>query len=70
MTQTQLGHPLTRAYVSAIEHGRCLPSLGVLVLFAERLGMSAAEVLDPVKHDLSAVYTRRHDTGRNALPRT
>ena len=70
MTQTQLGHPLTRAFVSAVETGRCLPSLRVLILFAERLQTSPAQLLDPVKHDLSALYTRRHGTCRDALPRT
>jgi transcriptional regulator with XRE-family HTH domain len=52
LTQTQLGHPLTRGFVSSIEHGRCLPSLAALSLMAERLDMSAAELLDSVKQDL------------------
>ena len=68
--EIQLGDPLTRAFVSAVETGRCLPSLRVLILFAERLQTSPAQLLDPVKHDLSALYTRRHGTCRDALPRT
>lgn len=57
MTQTELGSPLTRAFVSAVEHGRCLPSLAALALFADRLGVSPAELLDPVKHELATLYT-------------
>ena len=57
LTQSELGWPLTRAFVSAVEHGRCLPSLAALALFAERLRTSPAELLDPVKHELAAMYT-------------
>jgi transcriptional regulator with XRE-family HTH domain len=68
LTQTQLGWPLTRAFVSAVEHGRCLPSLAALALFAERLQASPAELLDPVKHELAALYTSVDASGRDALP--
>ena|SRR5687768_1051066 len=60
MTQTELGRPLTRGFVSAIEHGRCLPSLAALAHFADRLNVSPADLLDPVKHELAALYTGRH----------
>lgn len=68
MTQTQLGAPLTRAFVSAVEHGRCLPSLAALALFAERLKTSPAQLLDPVKHELASVYTAWDGTGDDAAP--
>ncbi len=45
MTQAQLGEPLTRAYVSAVEHGRTLPSLGALALFADRLHLPLERLL-------------------------
>ena len=66
MTQTELGWPLTRAFVSAVEHGRCLPSLAAVALFAERLGISPAELLDPVKHELAALYTAPDAPSRDA----
>lgn len=68
MTQTQLGWPLTRAFVSAVEHGRCLPSLAALALFAERLQTSPADLLDPVKHELATLYTAVDASGRDAPP--
>jgi transcriptional regulator with XRE-family HTH domain len=67
LTQTDLGAPLTRAFVSAVEHGRCLPSLAALALFAERLNSSPAELLDPVKQELASLYTRRDATNDDAL---
>jgi transcriptional regulator with XRE-family HTH domain len=67
MTQTELGWPMTRGFVSAVEHGRCLPSLAALAQFAARLDVSAAELLDPVKHELAALYTQRHDSGSDAI---
>lgn len=45
MTQAELGWPLTRAYVSAVEHGRTLPSLGALALFADRLELPLERLL-------------------------
>jgi len=37
LSQAALGTPLTRAYVSLIEAGHTLPSIPVLLHFAERL---------------------------------
>jgi len=67
MTQTELGWPLTRAFVSAVEHGRCLPSLAALAHFADRLSVSPAELLDSVKHDLAALYTGHDGRGGDPL---
>jgi transcriptional regulator with XRE-family HTH domain len=67
MTQTQLGWPLTRGFVSAIEHGRCLPSLAALAHFADRLDVSPADLLDSVKHELAALYTARDVPGGDSL---
>jgi transcriptional regulator with XRE-family HTH domain len=68
LTQTDLGAPLTRAFVSAVEHGRCLPSLAALALFAERLNSSPAELLDPVKQELASLYTHADVRGGDAIP--
>src|SRR5689334_11351980 len=58
LTQTQLGHPLTKGFVSEVERGRTLPSLRALALMAERLGVPAGELLeDVVKGGLPGVYT-------------
>jgi len=67
MTQAELGRPLTRAFVSAIEHGRCLPSLAALAHFAGRLNVTPAELLDSVKHDLAALYTGRDVRGGDSI---
>lgn len=48
LTQAELGEPYTRSFVSAIEHGRCAPSLKVLWLFAARLHVEVGELVDGV----------------------
>ncbi|MEI7743009.1 MAG: helix-turn-helix transcriptional regulator [Chloroflexota bacterium] len=48
LTQAELGDPYTRAYVSAVEHGRCAPSLKVLWLFAARLEVEVGDLVDGV----------------------
>jgi transcriptional regulator with XRE-family HTH domain len=57
MTQTELGWPLTKGFVSEVERGRSLPSLGALVLMAQRLGVPVSYLLGEVKGGLSPVYT-------------
>jgi transcriptional regulator with XRE-family HTH domain len=39
LTQEALGAPLTKAFVSAVEHGRTVPSLPALRLMTGRLGI-------------------------------
>jgi hypothetical protein len=60
LTQTQLGQPLTKGFVSEVERGRSLPSLGALLLMAERLHVPVADLLGAVKEGLPAVYTPHH----------
>ena len=55
------------AFVSSIEHGRCLPSLAALAHFADRLKISPSELIDPVKYELAGLYTRQHGSDRDAL---
>ena len=57
MTQTELGWPLTKGFVSEVERGRSLPSLGALVLMAQRLDVPVSYLLDEVNLGLSPVYT-------------
>ena len=57
LTQTQLGFPLTKAFVSQVERGRTLPSLPALSLMADRLEISMGRLLDEVNGGLPQVYT-------------
>ena len=56
LTQTQLGSPLTKGFVSEVERGRSLPSLPALSLIAERLRVPMGDLLEEVNNHLSAVY--------------
>ena len=64
LTQAQLGEPLTKGFVSAVETGRTLPSLRALLLFADRLGVGLDDLVGPVKR----VAIRRYTPGRDAGP--
>jgi transcriptional regulator with XRE-family HTH domain len=48
MSQADLGRPLTRAYVGMLEAGLVLPSLPALILIADRLGITADELVRAV----------------------
>ncbi|MES2210787.1 MAG: helix-turn-helix transcriptional regulator [Chloroflexota bacterium] len=61
MTQTELATPLSRAFVSAVEKGRTLPSLGALWLFAARLGTGVGSLVDGVNGVGTEEYTAVHD---------
>lgn len=67
MTQSDLGGPLTRAFVSSVEAGRTVPSLAALLLMLERLELEPGSVLGGVYKEWTARYARNHaDT--NAPP--
>ena len=68
LSQTELGHPLTRAFVSAVESGQCIPSLSALVLLAQRLGTTGAVLLEAVNPRLEARYTHPHASSQNHEP--
>jgi transcriptional regulator with XRE-family HTH domain len=53
LSQAQIGRPLGRAYVSLVENGRVSPSLGSLLLIAERLDLSAWELLRMVHNRMT-----------------
>jgi len=57
LTQTELGHPFTKGFVSEVERGRSLPSLRALTFLADRLDMPVSELLSMVKVGLPKVYT-------------
>lgn len=61
LTQTELGYPLSKGYVSALESGLTLPSLGTLWLLSERLGVSVGELMDGVNTNTTESYTLVHD---------
>jgi transcriptional regulator with XRE-family HTH domain len=48
LSQEELGRPLSKTFVSLLEHGRLSPSLGSLVLIADRLGVTASDLLHEV----------------------
>jgi transcriptional regulator with XRE-family HTH domain len=59
MTQSDIGQPFTRAYVSSVESGRCVPSLSALLLIADRLHTTGGAILDAVNPRLSHGYNSR-----------
>lgn len=61
LTQTQLGHPFTKGFVSEVERGRSLPSLRTLSLMADRLEVPVSELLGDVNEGLPRVYTPAHE---------
>ncbi len=60
LTQGQLGDPLTKGYVSAVERGRTLPSVGALLLLADHLEIGVEELLRDVKERSTVGYTAAH----------
>jgi transcriptional regulator with XRE-family HTH domain len=48
LTQGSLGDPLSKGFVSAVEHGLIVPSLPALRLMTDRLGLSLADFFTAV----------------------
>ena len=57
LTQSQLGDPFTKGFVSEVERGKSLPSLRALSFLADRLEVPLSELLGEVKVGLPQVYT-------------
>ena len=57
LTQAEVAAPFSRAYVSAIEGAKLVPSLPALVLIAAALGSTASELLDGVNFLAPERYT-------------
>ncbi len=68
MSQVQLADPLSKAFVSLIEHGRVVPSLPSLGLIADRLQTSPALLLLSVNRGWTVEYTDAHAES-HSLPR-
>ncbi len=70
LTQTELGAPFTKGFVSGVERGRNLPSLRTLRFLADRLDVPVGELLGEVKRGLPWVYTspdeNQHPTAARA----
>lgn len=69
LTQAELGAPMTRSFVSAVEHGRAVPSLPALVLICARLGVPVGELLEQLEWTWRDTYTGSHDTSHPTPPR-
>lgn len=69
LTQAQLGAPLTRSFVSAVEHGRALPSLPALLLISARLGVPIGELLDHLEWTWPDIYTGIYARNGSTSPR-
>ncbi len=69
LTQAELGSPMTRSFVSAVEHGRALPSLPALLLISARLGVPIGELLEELEWTWRDIYTEVHDGDHPPPPR-
>lgn len=68
LSQTSVGRPLSRAFMSSVECGRLTPSLPSLLMIAERLNTSGAAILAAVESQMEG----RSDHGTSdetAIPR-
>ncbi|MGK2850373.1 MAG: helix-turn-helix domain-containing protein [Candidatus Limnocylindrales bacterium] len=66
LSQTAVGAPFTRSFVSAIEHGRAIPSITALAVLLEHLRVDFDEFFSGVQTDMTAVYTRGHGDRQEA----
>ena len=62
LSQAQLGSPMTRSFVSAVEHGRALPSLPALLLMSARLNVPIGDLLEQLEWTWGDTYTEAHAT--------
>ena len=60
LSQASLGEPLTRAFVSAVEHGHTVPSIAALALLTDRLETGLSEFFRGVNEQMTGVYTVAH----------
>jgi transcriptional regulator with XRE-family HTH domain len=69
LTQEALGRPLTRAFVSAVEHGHAMPSIPALLLLTDRLETPLEDFFRGVKEEMTAVYSSPHGNGEDPTSR-
>jgi transcriptional regulator with XRE-family HTH domain len=70
MTQAAFGAPFTRAFVSAIEHGRAVPSIPALAVMLSRAGIPLSTFFARIEQrmvdqHLTATYDLAHGHRRN-----
>lgn len=70
ITQAALGHPLSRSYISLIEHDRAVPSLRTLLAIAQRLQVEPCDLLAVVNLDALAEYTPAHANDAGSIARS
>ena len=68
LSQTNVGRPLSRAFISSVESGRVTPSLPSLLMIARRLNSSGASILASVETQLEDRITNG-TTDETAIPR-
>lgn len=68
LSQASLGEPLTRAFVSAVEHGHTVPSIAALALLTDRLETGLADFFRGVNEQMTGVYTAAHDYNHTNPP--
>jgi transcriptional regulator with XRE-family HTH domain len=56
LTQSDLGEPFSRSFISAVERGHTVPSVGALAILTDRLGISLDEFFVGVKRDTTIAY--------------
>ena len=61
LSQAQIGGPMTRAFVSAVENGRSVPSVPALALITDRLGIPLDEFFSGVHSRMTRVYNPGHE---------
>jgi transcriptional regulator with XRE-family HTH domain len=52
LSQTSVGRPFSRAFMSSVETGRVTPSLPSLLMIATRLNSTAADILASVERQM------------------
>jgi transcriptional regulator with XRE-family HTH domain len=60
LTQTDVGRPMTRGYVSAVELGRTVPSIPALALLLGRLGVPLDDFFEGVQQEMTVSYNPPH----------
>ena len=65
LSQSDVGEPLSRAFLSSVESGRVVPSLPSLLMIARRLNTSAAAILAAVDRQLEAEANGDHANRAN-----
>lgn len=60
LSQAEVGAPFTRSFVSAVEHGRALPSITALTVLLKHLRVDLDEFFSGVQMHMTAMYTSAH----------